>query len=64
MCNAFGAFGDLVRASVARTVREDGQTLAEYGMLVGFIAVVVIAAAIILGSTISSLFVPVVQLFV
>ena len=55
---------DPIGVIAGRLVREDGQTLAEYGMLVGFIAVVVIAAAIVLGSSISSLFVPVVRLFV
>ncbi len=49
--------------SATRIGEEDGQTLAEYGILVGFIAVVVIAAAVILGSDISSLFVPVVKYF-
>jgi pilus assembly protein Flp/PilA len=53
-----------VRSVVAtRFWAEDGQTMAEYGILVGFIAVVVIAAAIILGSDISSLFSPVLTHF-
>ena len=52
------------RLSVAWVRPEAGQTLAEYGILVGFIAVVVVAAAILLGHDISSLFVPVVNYFI
>ena len=53
-----------VSAAVANWSRDqDGQTLAEYGILVGFIAVVVIAAAIFLGTDISSLFAPVINDF-
>jgi pilus assembly protein Flp/PilA len=44
---------------VERLRTEDGQTMAEYGLLLAVIAVVVVAAAIILGSDISSLFVKV-----
>lgn len=36
--------------------REDGQTMAEYGMLLAVIALVVVAVAILLGSSISTLF--------
>lgn len=36
--------------------REEGQTLAEYGLLLAFIAVVVIVAATLLGANISTLF--------
>jgi Flp pilus assembly pilin Flp len=35
---------------------EGGQTMAEYGILLGMIAVVVVAVAVLLGSSISSLF--------
>ena len=35
---------------------EDGQTMAEYGILIGVIAVVVVAAAVLLGGNITSLF--------
>jgi pilus assembly protein Flp/PilA len=35
---------------------EEGQTLGEYGVLLGFIAVIVVAAAIVLGTSISDLF--------
>lgn len=42
---------------------EDGQTLTEYGMMVAFIAIVVIAAAILLGTDISNLFAPLIQDF-
>lgn len=36
--------------------REEGQTLAEYGLLLGFIAIVVILAATLLGTNISDIF--------
>jgi Flp pilus assembly pilin Flp len=39
-----------------RVRREEGQTMAEYGMLIGVIALVVVAVAVILGSSISALF--------
>lgn len=39
-----------------RMRREEGQTMAEYGILVAVIALIVIAAAVLLGSSISSLF--------
>jgi Flp pilus assembly pilin Flp len=39
-----------------RARREQGQTLAEYGILLGVIAVVVILTALLLGSSISTLF--------
>jgi pilus assembly protein Flp/PilA len=35
---------------------EEGQTMAEYGILIGVIALVVIGAAVILGSSITGLF--------
>jgi Flp pilus assembly pilin Flp len=36
--------------------REEGQTMAEYGMLIGVIALVVVAVAVLLGSSISHIF--------
>jgi pilus assembly protein Flp/PilA len=36
--------------------REDGQDLAEYAILIGLIAIVVMAAVIILGTNLSTLF--------
>jgi pilus assembly protein Flp/PilA len=36
--------------------REEGQTMAEYGILIAVIALVVVVAAAVLGSSISSLF--------
>jgi Flp pilus assembly pilin Flp len=36
--------------------REEGQTMAEYGMLIGVIALVVVGVAVLLGSSISALF--------
>ena len=43
-------------ALFARLRRDDGQSMAEYGILIAVIAVVVIAAAALLGASISSLF--------
>ena len=39
-----------------RLHREEGQTMAEYGILLGVIALVVVGVAVILGSSISALF--------
>jgi Flp pilus assembly pilin Flp len=46
----------LVDALVARMQREEGQTMAEYAILVVVIAIVVLAAAVFLGNSISSVF--------
>ena len=46
----------IISAAIARLGAEDGQTMAEYGLLLAVIAVVVVAAALILGDSISSLF--------
>jgi Flp pilus assembly pilin Flp len=43
-------------AMLTRLRREEGQTMAEYGILIAVIAIVVIVAAIFLGSSIQSLF--------
>lgn len=44
-------------ALIARVGSEEqGQTMAEYGLLLAVIAVVVVVAALVLGSSISSLF--------
>jgi pilus assembly protein Flp/PilA len=40
----------------ARMHDEEGQTMAEYGLLLAVIAVVVVIAALVLGSSISALF--------
>lgn len=42
---------------IERMRAEEGQTMAEYGLLLAVIAVVVVAAAVILGTDISSLFI-------
>jgi Flp pilus assembly pilin Flp len=46
----------LASTLVARVRREEGQTMAEYAILVTVIAIVVLAAAVFLGNSISSLF--------
>ena len=46
----------MISAALARLTADDGQTMAEYGLLLAVIAVVVVAAALILGDSISSLF--------
>ena len=47
---------EMVLGAIARLRAEDGQTMAEYGLLLAVIAVVVVAAALLLGDSISSLF--------
>jgi pilus assembly protein Flp/PilA len=47
---------DLVGALAARVNNERGQTMAEYGILIAVIAVIVVLAATLLGSNVSSLF--------
>ncbi len=47
---------DIVSMMLARLRREDGQTMAEYGILIAVIALIVVVAAVILGSSISNLF--------
>ncbi|HEY2771045.1 MAG TPA: Flp family type IVb pilin [Solirubrobacteraceae bacterium] len=46
----------LAGALVARVHREEGQSMAEYGILLAVIAVVVLTAAALLGTQISSVF--------
>jgi len=41
---------------IALARRRDGQTLAEYGILVALIAIVVVAAALLLGGSVSGLY--------
>ncbi len=41
---------------ITRLSCERGQTMAEYGILIGVIAIIVVAAAVFLGSSITSLF--------
>ena len=43
-------------ALFTRARREEGQTMAEYGVLIVTIAVVVVVVAVLLGSSISQLF--------
>jgi len=47
---------DIVIMMMARLRREDGQTMAEYGILIAVIALIVVVAALLLGSSISNLF--------
>ena len=47
---------DLATMLTIRLRRQEGQTMAEYGILIAVIALVVIAAAVFLGSSISALF--------
>jgi pilus assembly protein Flp/PilA len=47
---------DFFGTLVVRVRHEEGQSMAEYGILIGVIALVVIAAAVFLGGSISSLF--------
>jgi len=47
---------NLVTYLSIRMGREEGQTMAEYGILIAVIAVVVVAAAVILGTSITGVF--------
>jgi Flp pilus assembly pilin Flp len=47
---------DVVSMMIVRFRSEDGQTMAEYGILIAVIALVVVVAAITLGGGISSAF--------
>lgn len=47
---------NFVSTLIARMRAEEGQTMAEYGLLLAVIAVVVVAAAIFLGHQISTIF--------
>jgi Flp pilus assembly pilin Flp len=46
----------MCRSLATQLRREDGQTLAEYGILAAVIAVIVIVAAILFGTNMSTLF--------
>jgi pilus assembly protein Flp/PilA len=47
---------DLVGMLVARMRNQTGQTMAEYGILIAVIAVIVVLAATLLGGNVSTLF--------
>jgi pilus assembly protein Flp/PilA len=47
---------DFVGGLVIRMRHQDGQTMAEYGILIAVIAIVVVVAAGVLGGSISGLF--------
>jgi pilus assembly protein Flp/PilA len=52
----FNILNGFITMVMVRVRREEGQTMAEYGILIGVIALVVVAAAVLLGGNISSLF--------
>ncbi|MFZ0043828.1 MAG: Flp family type IVb pilin [Solirubrobacteraceae bacterium] len=52
----FSNFYDFVTALLVRLQRQEGQTMAEYGILIGVIALIVVVAATALGGGISGLF--------
>jgi pilus assembly protein Flp/PilA len=52
----FTGLYSVLSSLLTRLRSEDGQTMAEYGILIGVIAVVVVVAAVLLGTNISSLF--------
>jgi Flp pilus assembly pilin Flp len=47
---------DFFSMMVVRIRHQEGQTMAEYGMLIAVIALVVVVVAVTLGSSISALF--------
>ena len=50
------SFFDFVSMLVVRMRSQAGQTMAEYGILIAVIAIIVIVAATVLGGSISALF--------
>ena len=56
LINAFQRQLRSVGFVLVRLTSERGQTMAEYGILIGVIAIVVVAAAVFLGGSITSLF--------
>jgi Flp pilus assembly pilin Flp len=52
----FNYLSCLAGTLMTRARREEGQTMAEYGMLIAVIGVVVVVVAVLLGSSISKLF--------
>jgi pilus assembly protein Flp/PilA len=52
----FNSLFDVVGMMLMRLRSEKGQTMAEYGILVAVIALVVVVAAITLGSSLTGLF--------
>jgi Flp pilus assembly pilin Flp len=52
----FNSFYGFITTMITRLNREEGQSMAEYGILIGVIALVVVVIAATLGSSISSLF--------
>ena len=47
---------DFVSKLAIRVRHDEGQTMAEYGILIAVIALVVVVAAVVLGSSITGLF--------
>jgi Flp pilus assembly pilin Flp len=54
---------ELTDCILARLRATDGQTMAEYGMLLSVIAIVIVALVLLVGSEISNLFVPILHYF-
>jgi Flp pilus assembly pilin Flp len=52
----FDILNGFITMVAVRMRREEGQTMAEYGILLGVIALVVVVVAVTLGSSISALF--------
>ena len=50
------SFAFLLNRVRLRLTAQDGQTMAEYGILIGVIAIVVVAAAVFLGGSIADIF--------
>ena len=52
----FNSLYSVLSMVLMRLRREEGQTMAEYGILIGVIAVIVVGAAVFLGGSISGIF--------
>jgi pilus assembly protein Flp/PilA len=52
----FNSLYDVISMLLVRFRSEKGQTMAEYGILIAVIALIVVVAAVVLGSSITGIF--------
>jgi pilus assembly protein Flp/PilA len=52
----FNSLYDVISMMLVRFRSEKGQTMAEYGILIAVIALIVVVAAVVLGSSITGIF--------
>jgi len=56
MGSMYFIYSQLLCRLIAAAGRNEGQTMAEYGILIAVIALIVVVAAVVLGGSISGLF--------